>query len=147
MHELTNEEQSKGGSVKTIKKAIAKSITTRTKCDSSCPIWPCLLQYKVDTKDFNCVLTSQSVRDKNIFSKLFFNKEEGIDQILLENAFLLSKDLDGSDPFFVIKIQEALINTKKAIYGSKKTVKIDRSQAIYEVLQDTIIDVESDETN
>lgn len=146
MHELTESERSRGGTTKSIKKSIARKLVHRTKCDSSCPIFPCILQPYVDKDTFECQLTNKSEKDKNLFINILFGKENGLNKILLENAFLISKDRESSDPFLLMKINDSLIDTKKAIYGTKKTIRSSKSQEIYDTMQEIVIDTEVQET-
>lgn len=147
MHELTEDEKSKGGSTKSIKKTIAHKLANRTKCNSSCPIFPCILQPYVDKDTFECQLANKSDQEKNLFLSILFGKENGLNKTILENAFLISKGREDSDPFLLMKINDSLIDAKKAIYGTKKTIQSSKSQEIYDTMKEIIVDTEVKETS
>jgi len=145
MHELTYDERAKGGRSKSITKIIAHKLIHRVKCDSSCPIFPCILQPYVDKETYECPLANKSEKDKNLFVNILFGKENGLNKVLLENAFLIAKNREELDPFLLMKINDSLINIKKAIYGTKKTIRSSKSQEIYDTMKEIVIDTEINE--
>ena len=135
----------------TIKEIISK-VSVRTNCNSSCPIWPCVLQPSVNKDTMKCALHLESDKSKQTFARIFLDKEHGLNTLLLENAFILAKIRDqGANLHELIQLNESLINIKKSIYGTKQTIThLKTSDRIYNSMQSIAIEAdyvpEEDET-
>jgi len=116
-HKLTKKDRSKGGS----KRTIAKALINRKNCNDKCPMWnSCAVKYVSPQYNGKCALKQLPHKIQHRTIQAIMKGESGLNEWILELLIEASadKNIDRT------KLFRMLIDGKKAIYGDNDKLQV-----------------------
>ncbi len=138
MHELTQEERSKGGSNTTIYKSVANTLRKRKKCSTRCYYFDTcpLMAMSMSSPEKKCAMRAFPEKIRRRFEKVFLGGEDGLINEITTAIYSYGLEVDampglkGKREFIdmLFQLHKAKFGDKKQIVGDREPLQININQ-------------------